>query len=228
MPCVLAIGLAQFVLGAAELTGRVVDVTGGPVHATKVELRREGDSAIFGTVLTDLSGRFQFANLAADSYQLRFTCIGFLPARVVRTISAGEVMAVGDVVLQIGPIEGCPDSWERPTILLREIQRGAELSGKAEERGGTPLRRAAVTLKGRGRLYRTSADADGLFSFTKIKPGLYTLQVVQTGFAGFVIEGIRVRDRHRSEVLDALRPPRCPEGLKCTPVDKVLKVNVCL
>lgn len=228
---ILTFGLAHLtatVLGAAELSGRVGDVTGGPLHFTTVEIRREGDSKGIGSAFTDLSGRFHFANLAADTYQLSFKCMGFLTAKVVRTVQVDEVIVLGDIVLQVAPIEGCPDSWDRPTILLKEIKGGAELRGKAEERGGTPLRRVTVTLEGKDHNYRTSTDADGAFNFAKIKPGLYTLHVVEPGFAEFRIDGIRLMDRHRSDISDALQLPRCPDNVKCQPVRKVLKVNICL
>ena len=227
---ILALGIAQITmltLHGADLTGRVVDVTGGPIPAT-VELRREGDAKPIKTLATGAPGIFRLSDLLPDTYQLSFVAPGFMATRMTRKVREGDFLSLGDIVLQIGSIDNCPDKWDRPTIRLRTIDNGTEVSGGLEERGGMVLRRAAVILEGVGRTYRTTTDANGTFRFANIEPGNYALHLVKPGFAEFVIEGLRIRDRHWTEVVDHLQVPRCPENLKCEPIREILKVQVCL
>jgi hypothetical protein len=118
--------------------------------------------------------------------------------------------------------------WERLTIAIKQIRNGVELTGKAEQLRGTALREASVILTNESRSYRTSAKHDGSFHFSAIEPGLYTLRVVQSGFVDFVLEGVRTKEGHKTEISDSLQLPRCPRNVKCTPVRTVPKNIVCL
>ena len=151
-------------LNAAELIGKVVDATGGPLYSATVELRREGDRAVIRSFFTDHSGVFRFTDLNAGTYQLAFSCPGFHLAQLTRTVSREERVALLDTVLQLAPIENCvePD-WGPPGILSSEIDSGTELTGKAEEHGGTPVREAVVILTNGNNSYRTSSGPTGAF-----------------------------------------------------------------
>jgi hypothetical protein len=83
-------------LNAAELIGKVVDATGGPLHSTTVELRREGDRAVIRSFFTDHSGVFRFTDLNVGTYQLAFSCPGFHLAELTRTVSQEERVALLD------------------------------------------------------------------------------------------------------------------------------------
>lgn len=216
-------------LNAAELIGKVVDATGGPLHSTTVELRREGDRAVIRSFFTDHSGVFRFTDLNVGTYQLAFSCPGFHLAELTRTVSQEERVALLDTVLQLAPIENCvePD-WGPPGILSSEIDSGTELTGKAEEHGGTPIREALVILTDSNNSYRTSSGPTGAFQFSNVKPGVYTLRVRHGGFVEFVVDEVEIRNRRLTAISDTLLLPRCPTGVKCQPVRNTLKVRVCL
>jgi hypothetical protein len=216
-------------LDAAELFGRVIDANGGPLQDATVELRHEGDPKIIRTFFTDRSGIFRVTDLDAGTYQLSLYCPGFHSVKMRRTVSQDERIALSDVVLQVAPIFNCPGpDWDRPEIRLLEIDEGTELTGKTEEQSGAPIPQAIVTLTSSHNSYRTSSGPKGTFVFSNIEPGLYSLRVRRSGFAEFVIDGLEIRNRHTSEISDALLLPRCPADLKCQPVRNTLRVRICL
>jgi Carboxypeptidase regulatory-like domain len=226
---ILVLGMSPIgvLLYAAELSGRVVDVTGGPIHNTTIELRRVGNSALITSFVTSLSGVFRFVDLSADTYEISLTAAGFAVRRATRTVAEGERASVGDIILQLAPIESCPDEWGPPAIRLMPLNSGTEVTGSVEERG-RPLPRVAVVLENPNHTYRTATSAIGAFRFGGIETGDYSLRVVQPGFAEFVIDVLRIRDRQRTEIADPLQPSRCPENVKCKPIREIQKVQICL
>lgn len=217
------------VLHAAELRGKVVDPTGGPIHDTTVELRRVGNSALLRRFVTDPSGVFRFIDLPPDTYEISFNAAGSIAGKVTRTVSEDERASIGDVVLQVAAIESCPDEWDYPTTRLERLVRlvGTEVTGTAVERSGTPLRHAEVILETAGYAYRTTTDPTGTFLFRGVRSGDYKLRVVQSGFIEFAINELTVRDGYRTEIEDGLQLPRCPENVKCEPVKKILRLHLC-
>lgn len=213
---------------AAELTGRVVDVTGGTIHNTTVELRGESGPAVITSFVTGYSGDFQFADLPPDTYKVSFTAAGFRVSHLTRTLTEGQRVSLGDVVLQVAAVENCPDIWDRPAVREEAQNSGAEVTGSVEERWGRPLPRVVVALESTTHTYRTATDPTGIFRLGPIEPGVYTLHVVQPGFAEFIVDGLKVLDRRRTAIADPLQVSRCPENVKCKPIREVLKAQICL
>jgi len=211
--------------GTSELKGRVIDVTGAAVGGASIELRHEGDSTVVKTAHVDRLGEFHFAGLTADRYQVSVIARGFAITELTRSVGEGEILSLGDVLVQL---YSCPDSWELPTIVLRKTPNGTELMGKAEEPGGAPLHDVSVSLEGTGHSYLISGGPDGVFHFSGVEPGLYTLHVVKDGFTDFVIDEVSIRDGYATEVLEWLQLPRCPTNVDCRAARKVLKSSICM
>jgi Carboxypeptidase regulatory-like domain len=215
-------------LHAAELRGRVVDATGGPIHNTTLELRREGSSAVITSFVTDYAGVFRFMDLSRGTYEVSFTATGFKATKITRTVVEDERVSLGDIILEVAPILSCPEMWDRPTIRQEALNSGTEVTGSVEERVGRPLPRVEVILESAARTYRTATGATGIFRFEGIEPGDYRLHVVQPGFIEFLIDQLNVRDRRRTEIADALQVSRCPENVQCKPIREILKPQICL
>lgn len=227
---ILVLGMTPItvLLHAAELSGRVVDVTGGPIHNTTLELRHVGNSALITSFVTEDSGVFRFMGLPPDTYEVSFTAAGFALRNITRKVAEDERVSVGDIILQLAPIESCPDEWRPPTIRLVPLDTGTEVSGSVEERGGRPLPRVAVVLENPNHTYRTTTSATGVFRFGSVEPGNYSLRVVQPGFAEFIIDDLKIRDSRRTEIADPIQASRCPESVQCKPIREILKPQICL
>ena len=220
--------LASGTLTSAELVGKVVDVSGAAISAT-VELRHKGDPEVIRKLVADHSGVFQITDLDAGSYQLSFYAPGFHAILLDCTVSPEDYAVLDDVVLQVTPILDCPPAkWGRPEIWLSEIDAGTSLSGHTNEQDGAPIRAAIVTLTNRNNSYRIFSAPTGVFVFSNVKPGLYSLRVRHTGFADFVIDAVEIRSRHETRISDALLLRRCPVNLKCQATRNTLLVRLCL
>ena len=134
-------------LHAAEISGRVVDVTGGPIHNTNLELRRVDNSALITSSVTEYSGVFRFTGLPPGTYEVSFTAAGFALRKITRKVAEDERLSIGEIILQLAPIESCPEQWEPPMIQLVSLDTGTEVKGSVEERLGRPLSRVAVVLE---------------------------------------------------------------------------------
>src|SRR5215469_15963339 len=134
-------------LYAGELTGRILDVTGGPIHNTTVEFRRLGNPALITNFVTDHSGVFRFMDLTPDTYEVSFIAAGFAARKIMRTVAEDERASVGDVTLQLAPVESCPEIWEPPTIRFVPLDNGTEVAGSVEERRDRPFGRVAIVLE---------------------------------------------------------------------------------
>jgi iron complex outermembrane receptor protein len=77
---------------AGQIRGTVRDTTGSPLPGVTVSLRRAAAPA--GETLTDVDGRFTFANLEATDYDLHATLTGFAPARLIVLVKPGEQATV--------------------------------------------------------------------------------------------------------------------------------------
>jgi hypothetical protein len=169
-------------------TGRRRDV--GDVTGT---LRRHDGSPLAGvgvrvagqTVATSATGEFRFPNLDAGAYTLSFTAgtlgAGMLltppgPTRVV--VAAGETTRLELVVVPAAAVAGevviaPPDSpGDAPPLLVGSGDSARDARGLAG---------VSVVLSRAGVSRRAVSDARGLFRFSDLEPGSYTLEVEAPG-----------------------------------------------
>src|SRR5687768_10914150 len=88
---------------AANLTGSIVDSSGGALPGVQLTLRNAG-TGLVRTATTGADGRFVFAGIPAGAYELRAELSGFrtvvrqgLAVTVAQTLSLPLVMEVGGV-----------------------------------------------------------------------------------------------------------------------------------
>ncbi len=218
--------LAATVALGAEFTGMVVDPAGAPINSATVELRREGSPAVISALITDRSGRFRLTTSDSGTYQLSFHAPYFRRFTLTRTISEDDRISLSGIELKLA-IDGCEARWERPTIRQKAIEAGTELSGRAAFRGGTALHNASAIIESDSKTYGAAIDEGGSFHFSGIDPGLYTLRIVQDGVSEFVLEGVEVGNKRRTEILETMELTWCLSGVECK-VNKVLKDPFCL
>src|ERR1044072_7068126 len=75
----------------------------------------------------------------------------------------------------------------------------AELSGEVRDEAGAVVSGAQVTIKEAqtDNVLTATTRNDGLFTFTNLKPGLYTLSIETRGFKRFTREGVRLATGER-------------------------------
>ncbi len=130
---------------SGELLGTVVDSAGIPQMGASVELLNKYQRSIARTI-TNVNGRFAFADLAADTYSIRVSLASFLPA-----FRNAVLVKVGvDSVLQIHlatflsnvevsyrvPDDAMSEEWKwvlRSSPATRPINRLVELEPAAKE-----------------------------------------------------------------------------------------------
>ncbi|HJU65444.1 MAG TPA: TonB-dependent receptor plug domain-containing protein, partial [Gemmatimonadaceae bacterium] len=92
---------------AGSISGRITESeTGAAVASARVEAIT-GNGAVAGSVLSDEQGNYRIANLAAGSYSVRITRLGFQPRRIpsVQVTDAGAQLSLTmvSVATQLNP-----------------------------------------------------------------------------------------------------------------------------
>lgn len=96
----LALGIVNAQTGATSLAGNVKDDDGEPVIQGTVSLYKDG--SLFGGVLTDFDGNYNFANIDPGQYELEVSYVGYQTQRIVDvTVLAGRTNFV-NVVMTTG------------------------------------------------------------------------------------------------------------------------------
>src|SRR6185503_16847833 len=81
------------------------------------------------------------------------------------------------------------------SIHIAAAQAGqAELTGEVRDQSGAvvPDTKITVTEINSNQSYRATVGASGVYTFTGLKPGLYTVAAEVTGFKRYVREGVQL------------------------------------
>ncbi len=141
-----------------------------------VELRNGAGTTVLQTAVSDANGYFGFAGLAAGSYVVTavqpsahlptFDADGLtVPNRAEVTLAAGE--ARDDVDFGYQPLGTIGD-----LVWLDLDENGAQEFGVEPGLSGV-----VVTASGTGGTFTTTTDLDGVYVFTNLPPGTYTVAV---------------------------------------------------
>lgn len=145
--------------GNGAIPGRVIDaVTGLPVSGATVRLGKQGQP-FQQTRMSNASGDFSFAALAAGDYVLEATASGY------KTNTADNVRLIS---LQSGDVARA--EFALPPVA--STQRFASLSGRVVSAAGTPVVGADVTISGgiqtNGVFRATKTNSDGSFAIAGV------------------------------------------------------------
>jgi prenyltransferase beta subunit len=141
------------------ISGTVTDAgTGLPIDQANVDL----SGAASGSVLTDASGTYQFADLAEGSYTVTISMSGYQTATATGLLTAGGAMVV-NAALQPVPTTG--------TI------QGTVVDAVT----GDPIPLAGILLLESGA--STGTDVQGGFELADVPEGTYTVTITATGYA---------------------------------------------
>lgn len=155
---------------AATVSGVVTDSeTEGAIEGAVVQLRTTGGGPgqAIGTDTTDATGAFLFEEVEAGNYSVLASMDGYVTATVQDSVEEGEEESVVSVVLS-------------PVVMTT-------VSGTVtDEAGGSALEGAVVQFRtsgGRGQVIgRDTTGADGVFSFSEVESGTYSLLVTLDGY----------------------------------------------
>ncbi len=121
--------LLPFSTQAASLTGSLIDPAGDSVARAPVELVSEIKSY---EVQTDNAGAYQFVNLPAGEYKLKFLAMGFRTLTLTSVVlSEGEQKRIPVVTLDVGAIADCGDYPPAFRVLTGESYFGS-LAGRVD------------------------------------------------------------------------------------------------
>ena len=96
-------------VNTVSISGRIIDVLGGPIENGTVELRADGSNELVAMTRSDSSGGFAFASLLPQVYELQAFAPGFrLRTIPVRRGALGEDIDLGTLVLEVAPQEDLP------------------------------------------------------------------------------------------------------------------------
>ncbi|GAB4019661.1 hypothetical protein GCM10028773_23140 [Spirosoma koreense] len=94
-------GHSPFIFGQTELRGLLVDAsTSKSIPYASVALYRPADSVAITGTLTDSLGVFHLTQVMAGQYQLKTFFIGYKPQLISVTVSRGEVLNLGSLLLE--------------------------------------------------------------------------------------------------------------------------------
>ena len=202
---------------AASLTGSVVDVAGASIAHAMVELE-SGTKKYQGR--TDDTGGYQFSNLPAGEYSLKFTGEGFnwLTVKSIR-LSDTETKRIPEITLTPDPL--CEFPPRRDFVrLLPDVVFG-QLSGSVvPAAAGVDVILICRTFRACG---STKTDSSGHFSFEMLSAGAYGLSFHRdgffpeepTGYAYYVNAGLE-------SVYSPLRLEQCPNGNCKAEIQRIL------
>jgi Carboxypeptidase regulatory-like domain len=142
--------------GGGSVQGKVVNPNSGePVAGAEIVLFTR--QALRYETTSDAAGGFQFADVKAGNYEIRFEKEGY---------SFGRREPAGPYRIAAG----------QPAIHIRlELSRHATLSGRVVDIEGKPVR-ALVKLAGGGPA--AAANENGEFAMKDVEPGFYTLVAI--------------------------------------------------
>ena len=201
----------------SALSGQVRDPAGRPLSGAQVWVLSEG-----GEGEND-------GNRAADAVtgdDGSFTVTGIPPHTGVTLTVCSADASMEPIVLREMP-------WEPVDLVLQPTGR---IAGRITGADGAPVAGASVSLLREPRTWGAACSltvplpcdpqssgrtgADGLFSLTGLKPGVYSLQVQASGFDDNEVRGVRL---HAGETMEgiAVRIDPLPEALPRSGVEAV-------
>src|SRR6185436_2395993 len=77
-------------------------------------------------------------------------------------------------------------------VLLQAQSENATMTGSVQDPTGAVISRAEIAVRneGTGATAQTRTNDEGLFNFSSLRPGTYTLTAASPGFKGLVRSGI--------------------------------------
>ena len=138
---------------------------------------------------TDDSGRFEFVDLATDSYDLQVELPGFKKGTV-------ESIQVTDKAVQQFAItlQTTTECDLNPTVSFEKRFDKANLKGTVIGASHGPLKNARLTLTSSesGRIHVTTSNDKGEFQFIDVGPGKYALRATHHGYGDSSAADLRI------------------------------------
>ena len=176
MRIALAILLFPFSARAASITGLLINLAGEHIFHATVAL----DS---GTkkyqAQTDNAGVYQFSNLPAGEYKLKFQAMGFKRLTLTSVaLSEGEQKRIPEVTLDVAELADCGYYPPAFRLLMGESDFGS-LAGRVDGIADVEVTLVCRTFSA---CRSTKTDLKGFFSFRMLSPGEYGLSFRSDGF----------------------------------------------
>ncbi len=144
--------------------GVVRDIAGAPILGATVTVRvTSASGAVVQSLFTDTEGRYEAANLAAGTYSLFITAVGYQTAILTVAVQRGETTDTSSVLAP------------SPGSVAGRISSSVTLAGIAA---------ALVTASDQNGFIIASVltDSDGSYRIDNLTPGSYTIQAVAPAF----------------------------------------------
>ncbi|MBN9657241.1 MAG: carboxypeptidase regulatory-like domain-containing protein [Acidobacteria bacterium] len=192
--------VASLHAAGAELSGKLVDASGAPLPQAVVVLRSEPDFGRQHKQRTNEQGVFTFRDLEAGRYQLDSASPGFAWKSVSAIeVSPGETKALGALAVSIPDVSTTcrpgPLAVEDIQFLPTGVRTGT-LSGSIELANHEALSGVDVVLFcPYGRVCgHAITDANGMYSFSALAPGKYSIKATKAGFSVEERRGLESRE----------------------------------
>ena len=112
-------GVAEAGAPPGTITGQVTDPLGTPISGAAVTLAREGDASPTETV-SDADGRFAFVNVAAGSFRVTISALGFEAATLAGQLAPETTASLAPIRLMLSA--GTVNVEVRPTRVIADEQ----------------------------------------------------------------------------------------------------------
>lgn len=165
--------------GSGTILGTVVDPMGAGIGGVRITVIQDSPSRKYD-VTTDCSGFYRLSDLAAGKYTVRFGSQGFrAETRISVLISPSQVTQL-DVKMQVGQfMDWGPtiETWSGPS-------RIGSIKGTVTDGGRAPIPGAHVMAieEKTGYAAETTTNANGLYRFSGLDRGTYSVRVEALGF----------------------------------------------
>ncbi|HWI40717.1 MAG TPA: carboxypeptidase-like regulatory domain-containing protein, partial [Verrucomicrobiae bacterium] len=174
--------VANLTLTPRTLSGHVTEAaTGAPVAGAKV-------TAAGKAATTDAAGYYTFQNIPGGIHDVSVASRGFIRTTIPRVAVADGMATTVDVPLK------------RTVLTGRIVSAGSGVPT-------VPVAGAKVSITGGA---TTTTDAAGMFTFSDVPPGTYSLTASRSGFTETITKGFAVKDGVQKTVNVRLAPMAVP------------------
>lgn len=145
-----------------KIAGQVTGADNKAIEAATAVLRRNNDSAIVKTALSDADGRFSFENISKNNYRLEISAVGFNLHTQNLSVDAGDIsLATIQLIKQEKTMEGVVVTARKPFVEKKIDRTVVNVDALISNSGTTALdvlekspgilvdQNGSITLKGK-------------------------------------------------------------------------------
>lgn len=173
--------------GTSAINGTIKDVTGAVIANAKISLTQEL-SNFNQTALTSADGKYVFANIPPETYNLKIEANGF-KTKFLRNITAPvNVLLIGDFVLEVETINS--------STIFQKVSSNStgSISGTVLDSAGSAIPNVTIIAMNTETSASQSAtsNSDGKYTIANLISGKYNVRASAQAFKDTIIQNVVV------------------------------------